>query len=112
MICGETVTLIEKRETGRDPFNAPIYEEIETPVENVLIAPTSSEEVLNQQNLSGRIAVYTLAIPKEDTHRWENQKVRFFGETWRVIGKPLQGLEHLIPLDWNKKVQVEKYGEE
>jgi len=50
-----------------------------------------------------------LAIPKGDTNDWENQEVRFFGERWRVIGMPLQGIDELIPLDWNKKVMVERY---
>ena len=103
------MVLIKKIEVGKDPFDKPIYEEEEIIVENVLVSPTSSEEVLNQQNLTGRTAVYTLAIPKGDTHTWENQEVRFFGKRWRVFGIPLEGIESLIPLDWNKKVTVERY---
>jgi len=34
--------------------------------------------------------------------------VDFFGERFRVIGKPTKGLEHLIPLRWNMKVRVER----
>lgn len=108
-IKGITVTLINRQQTGTDPFGNPILEDVEISVDNVLVSPTSSEEVLNQQNLTGRTAVYTLAIPKGDTHDWENQEVRFFGERWRVFGIPLQGIEDLIPLDWNKKVMVERY---
>ena len=58
---------------------------------------------------TGRKAVYTLAIPKGDTHEWEDQKVIFFGKEWRVFGAELEGIEDLIPLDWNKKVYVERY---
>jgi len=108
-IKGITVTLISKKETGKDPFGAAIYEDIEIEVENVLVSPTSSTDVLNQQNLTGRTAVYTLAIPKGDTNVWENQEVHFFGKRWRVFGIPLQGIDDLIPLDWNKKVTVERY---
>lgn len=108
-IKGITVTLISKKEVGRDPFNKPIYEDVEIEVDNVLVSPTKSEEVLNQQNLTGRTAVYTLAIPKGDTNEWENQEVRFFGERWQVLGIPLEGIEHLIPLDWNKKVTVARF---
>ena len=108
-IKGITVTLINRQQTGTDPFGNPILEDVEISVDNVLVSPTSSEEVLNQQNLTGRTAVYTLAIPKGDTNEWENQEVRFFGERWRVFGIPLQGIEDLIPLDWNKKVMVERY---
>ena len=106
---GITVTLINKVQTGTDPFDNPIYEDIEIEVENVLVSPTSTDDVVNTMDLTGRKAVYTLAIPKGDTNDWENKEVRFFGERWRVIGMPLQGIDELIPLDWNKKVMVERY---
>ena len=106
---GITVTLLDKVETGKDPFGKPIFEDVEIAIENVLVAPTKSEEVLTQQNLTGRTAVYTLAIPKGDTHKWENKTVLFFNEKWRVFGIPLQGIDELIPLSWNKKVTVERY---
>lgn len=108
-IKGIPVVLISKVKDGTDPFGGPIYTEQETIVENVLVSPTSSTDVLNQQNLTGRTAVYTLAIPKGDTNTWENQEVHFFGKRWRVFGIPLEGIESLIPLDWNKKVTVERY---
>lgn len=109
MIKGITVTLINKKQTDTDPFGAPIYEDDEVSVNNVLVSPTSSDDVINQLTLTGKKAVYTLAIPKGDTNIWEDQEVRFFGERWRVFGKPLQGIDDLIPLDWNKKVTVERY---
>lgn len=106
---GVTITLYEATETGKNAFNEPTYTEIPVEVENVLIAPVSQSEILDAMNLYGRKAVYVLGIPKGDTHDWENRKVEFFGETWRVFGIPSEGLEHLIPLDWNKKVMVERY---
>ena len=108
-IKGITVTLISKKEVGRDPFNKPIYEDVEIEVDNVLVSPTSTDDVVNTMNLTGRKAVYTLAIPKGDTNTWENQEVRFFGERWQVLGIPLEGIEHLLPLDWNKKVTVARF---
>lgn len=106
---GITITLINKREIGRDAFNHPIEEEVEIPVENVLIAPASADDVSSSLNLSGRRAVYSLAIPKSDKNNWDNAEVRFFGERWQVLGIPLEGIEHLIPLDWNKKVTVARF---
>lgn len=108
-IKGITVTLISNKEVGRDPFDNPIFEDVEIEVDNVLVKPTSTEDIVNTKDLTGRTAVYTLAIPKGDSNTWENQEVRFFGERWRVFGIPLQGIEDLIPLDWNKKVMVERY---
>lgn len=113
MLKGTTIKLFEKTQTGTDPFGAPVYEEAETEVENVLIAPVNGEEQLDELNLTGRRAVYQLAIPKGDAHEWTNRIVEFFGERWRVIGTPVQGMDELIPLDWNLKVKVESIvGEE
>lgn len=106
---GITITLYEAIESGKNAFNEPTYTETPVEVDNVLIAPASESEILDTMNLYGRKAVYVLGIPKGDTHDWENRKVTFFGEDWRVFGIPSEGLEHLIPLDWNKKVMVERY---
>ena len=106
---GITVTLIQRTQTGIDPFHDPIYADEEVDVDNVLVAPvvTGGSEVLDNVTTEGRKAVYQLAIPKGDTHIWEGQRVRFFGTVWRVIGKPSMGIEELIPLAWNKIVKVE-----
>lgn len=109
-IKGIEVILINEAEKGQDPFGNPIYEEVETSVKNVLVTPASSDDIVNKLNLTGKKAVYTLAIPKGDTNIWEDQEVRFFNKRWRVFGAETQGIEELIPLDWNKKVMVEKYG--
>lgn len=109
-IHGITVTLYEQTLTGTDAFNRPVYSETPVQVDNVLVSPTSSSEVLDTLNLTGKKAVYTLAIPKGDSHDWKDKKVEFFGETWHTFGEPLMGIEDMIPLDWNMKVQVERYG--
>lgn len=109
IIRGTEVILINKKEVGRDPLGAPIYEDIEIKVDNVLISPTSSEDITTQLNLTGKKALYTLAIPKGDKNIWEDQEVRFFGKRWRVFGASLEGIEDLIPLSWNKKVMVQLY---
>ena len=107
---GITVALFERVQNGADAFNRPTYTETPVEVENVLVAPLSGEEVLETLNLTGRKAVYQLGIPKGDTHIWQGKRVDFFGESWRVIGIPLEGQAELIPMGWNKKVKVERYG--
>lgn len=109
MIKGIPVTLYVKTQTGTDPFNRPIYEETAETIENVLVGEPSSEDVTNELNLSGKVISYVLAIPKGDTHDWENTFVEFFGKRYRTIGTPTQGIEENIPLAWNKKVRVERY---
>ncbi len=108
-IKGITVVLYETTENGSDPFGEPIYIESETKIENVLVTPSSNSEILDAVNLYGKKAVYTLAIPKGDTHNWTDHRVSFFGEDWRVFGIEQVGIEDNIPLEWNKKVTVERY---
>ena len=109
MIKGITVTLYEKESAGTDGFGHPIYDEYPVQVNNVLVYPASTTEILDTLNLTGRKAVYNLAVPKGDTHIWENNRVDFFGSSWRVISFPQRGIDENIPLDWNDKWMVERY---
>lgn len=107
---GVNVILYDRVVTGHDALNHPIYAETAQTVENVLIAPMSTNEILENYNLTGRKAVYQLAIPKGDAHDWTaGKRVDFFGKSWRIIDIPEEGIEDLIPLSWNKKVRVETY---
>lgn len=109
MIKGIPVILINKIQSGVDGFGHPTYTEQRTTVDNVLVSPAESEDVISQLNLTGRKAVYTLGIPKGDTHIWEDQYVEFFGERFHVFTIQTKGIESMIPLDWNGKVMVERY---
>ncbi|MBQ2658632.1 MAG: hypothetical protein IJF87_08705 [Erysipelotrichaceae bacterium] len=109
MIKGIPVVLINKVKTGVDGFNRPTYTEQRITVNNVLVSPAESEDVISQLNLTGRKAVYTLGIPKGDTNVWEDQDVEFFGERFHVFTIQTKGIESMIPLEWNGKVMVERY---
>ena len=109
MIKGTTIILIEKEFEGTDGFGEPICKEVPVKVDDVLIGEPSSEDITNQLNLTGKKAIYTLAIPKGDTHEWEDAEVEFFGRRWHVFTIPIEGIEENIPLRWNKKVMVEAY---
>lgn len=108
---GVTVLLFEQEMTGKDPFGNPIFSENKIAVDNVIVSPTSTDDRVNQLHLTGKQAVYTLGIPKGDSNDWEDKYVEFFGKRWRTFGVTLEGIETLIPLDWNKKVLVEYFGE-
>lgn len=71
-------------------------------VGNVLIGEPSETELIGF-----KIPVYTLAVPKTDVHDWLDRKVIFFGNTFRTVGHPQQGMDENIPLCWNKKVRAE-----
>ena len=110
MIKGIDIVILSKIKVGEDPFRRPIYETREEIVENVIVAPATSDDIATSQDLYGKKAVYTLGIPKGDTHNWIDTTVKFWGAEWETIGFPLEGIEENIPLSWNKKVMVKRYG--
>lgn len=109
MIRGINVTLYRKQQTGEDAFGAPVFEEKPEAVHNVLIGEPTAEELVNELQLYGKRLAYTLALPKGDAHDWHDVTVEFFGQRFRTYGDVTEGIEAMIPLQWNKKVKVERY---
>ena len=67
-------------------------------------------ELVNELQLYGKRLAYTLALPKGDAHDWYDVTVEFFGQRFRTYGDMTEGIEAMIPLRWNRKVKVERYG--
>lgn len=109
MIKGITILLLQKTQIGVDDFNAPVYSEEWVPVDNVLVGQPSSDDIVSDLQLYGKTLAYTIAIPKGDDHEWTDTKVQFFGKTFSTYGLPVEGIERMIPLSWNKQVKVELY---
>lgn len=113
MIQGITIQLLNRKQTGTDNFNCPVYEEIPEDVENVLVGTPSTNDITDTLNLTGKRVSYVLGIPKGDTHEWTDRRVILpdpFAGTYQVIGFPVAGIEANIPLSWGKNVYLERYG--
>lgn len=110
MIYGITVTLEEKTQTSTNSFNEPIYTITNVDVDNVLIEPLSTKDIISDTNLEGKKEEVRLCIPKGDTHHWENTRVHFFGHTWATYGYTEQWIEENVPLSWNKKIKAKRIG--
>lgn len=108
LLHGIQIRLYNRTLTGRDAFNRPTYTESVETVDNVIIEPMSETEILDLQNLTGRKAVYRLCLPKGDAHDWVDRTVEFFGQKWHTIGDTLEWIEDMVPLQWNRKVRVER----
>ena len=106
---GISIILYTKNKVGEDEFGAPVYEELPEVVNDVLVGEPEGSDVTDTLNITGKRLAYTLAIPKGDTHEWRNRKVELFGQKFRTFGEPVEGIEGMIPLRWNKKVKVERY---
>lgn len=109
-IKGTTITLYDRVQVGKDPFNAPVFQETAVEVENVLICPASSADIVTDLQLYGKRAEYELCIPKGDTHIWEDRTVEFYGQKWQTFGIPLTWMQENTPGQWSQKVKVERYG--
>lgn len=109
MIKGETVILLEKTKTGADPFGKPIYSEVETPIDNVIVGSPTFDAAVSELNLTGKKLAFILGIPKSDTHDWKDVKVKIRGQMFRSYGFPLTQTEANVPGKWNTQVKVELY---
>lgn len=109
LLRGQNVKLYEKNEIGVDSFGMPVYEETESTVENVIISPTVAEDIVNEMQIYGKHSVYTLCIPKGDTHNWDNCEVVIWGKRYKQFGAITEYQDELVPLSWNKQVKVELY---
>lgn len=107
LLSGQTVNLHIKTEAGFDPFGAPVCVEDIVAVDNVIIAPTSENDLQNDIQMYGKASTYTLHIPKGDTHDWANTIVEFWGKRWKTFGTVVMYQEELLPLEWNAKVKVD-----
>ena len=108
---GIPVTLYEKAATGEtDEFNRAIFEETPVTVENVLVYPAGSQAQQDALRLYGKKIVYNLAIPIGDAHDWEDRRVAFFGQEFRTVGFCQEGIERMLPLEWNKQIACERVG--
>lgn len=108
-IKGERVGLHIRRKTGTDEFNRPIFTDSIEIIDDVVIAPGGSADAVDSANITGMEERCTLYIPKGDAHKWENTKVDFHGKTWRTIGRPQSYQQALLPLRWDKVVQVTRH---
>lgn len=95
---------------GADPFGRPIEEEYIKDVDNVLVGLPTSDDITHNLEIFGKRAVYTLGIPKGDDNEWEDKTVTIWGQKYRTFGYVVQGIDDLVPLEWNKRIMVERYG--
>ena len=110
-MTGITVKLTKKTQDGTDPFGMPTYTTTEESVSDVLVGEPSTNDITNAMTMYGKKIAYTLAIPKGDSHTWEDTTVILpepFGGIYHTIGYPTAGIEANIPLRWNKKVHLER----
>ncbi len=107
-IKGIDVVLHTRTQDGSDALGNPIYKTSDTTVHNVLVSPTTVDDLIDRARLEGTKELYSMGIPKGDANTWLENTVTFFGKTWHCYAEK-EGIEANIPLAWNKIVYVERY---
>ena len=105
---GVSVVLHKRTVKEYDPLGNPVYITEDITVNNVLWNVTTADDLISSTRLEGTTELYTLAIPKGDTNTWLENTVTFNGKTFHCYAES-EGMDALIPLEWNKKVLVERY---
>lgn len=108
MIQGIDVVLHTRSVDSTDALGNPVYKTNDTTVHNVLVAPSTVDDLIDKSRLEGTKELYSMGIPKGDTNVWLENTVTFFGKTWHCYAEK-EGIEANIPLSWNKTVLVERY---
>lgn len=91
----------------KQPVTVPVV------VQHCLVAQNVADAVVDQTTLETNREQFTIAIPKGDSHKWEESMVEFVlaGEQIkaRTFGATLKGIEALVPTYWHKQIKAERY---
>ena len=101
-----SVTVIRRQEVGKDPFNAPIYENVREDVADVLVTPGATSD-LDASRPEGVRVVYTIhALSQSKTLK--GCLVQYLGDTYRIIGDPQPYMGDGTPGPWDMAAEVER----
>ena len=103
------IQLVNKTESGLDPFGVPTTTEELEDVSGVLVGKPTTDDITTSTNLYGKRLEYILGIPKGDTHDWIDRDVIIWGNRYHTFGFPETGEPENIPLKWGQNVKVERY---
>lgn len=106
MIRGETVVVECKIPDGVDAYNHAKYATAELPVENVLVAPQSSSDVIDGNRTDGAEVRYKLHFPKTYIGKLDGLRVKVRDEWLHVVGSPRRYTAENTPGRWNMEVEV------
>lgn len=108
MIRGEKVTVVTRERIGTLPGNTPQYGDVETVVDNVLVAPGTGDDVVGSIRPDGVKVAWTLHFPKTYTGSLRGARVKVRGGDARpVIGDPAPYTLANTPTRWWMPVQLE-----
>jgi hypothetical protein len=99
----------KKVATGlKDSLNNPTFTIGAFIINDCLIAPVIEPvDRIETAALDRNQAIVRIHLPKNDTADVSDSEVEYGGQTWRVIGKPVQFMNENTPTQWNRYVRAE-----
>lgn len=104
---GETVTIIHHVGTGKDPSGAPVWDDVEENVDDVLVQDGSQSNLTDSAHPEGVQVARTIHLPRTWPYRsLRGAKARIDGVEYAVIGDPRPYTGGLSPTRWNLTVEL------
>lgn len=106
MIKGDSVQVLRFVDVGTDDMGEPVQEWQSETVEDVLFAPSSTEN-LDVERPNGDEVVVTFHFPKTYTSSLRGCRIVYAGETFAVQGDPKGYMIDNCPTRWNRPVTAQ-----
>lgn len=107
LIAGETVT-VRTPTIGYDEHMEEVPSWSARPVENVVVTPGATSDVLDSTRPDGTRVAFTLGFPKSFTAPLRGCRVLVRGIECAVIGDPQPYTPENVPGPWNYTAEVER----
>ena len=107
LIAGETVT-VRTPTIGYDEHMEEVPSWSARPVENVVVTPGATSDVLDSTRPDGTRIAFTLGFPKSFTAPLRGCRVLVRGIECAVIGDPQPYTAENVPGAWNYTAEVER----
>ena len=107
LIAGETVT-VRTPTVGYDEHMEEVVTWDEATVENVVVTPGATSDVLDSTRPDGTRVAFTLGFPKSFTAPLRGCRVLVRGVECAVIGDPQPYTPRNVPGAWNYTAEVER----
>lgn len=107
LIAGESVT-VRTPTIGYDEHMEEVVTWDETAVQNVVVTPGATSDVLDSTRPDGTRVAFTLGFPKSFTAPLRGCRVTMRGVECAVIGDPQPYTPENVPGAWNYTAEVER----
>lgn len=100
-----TVTVTRREQTGTDPFNAPVYDDVDEQVPGVLPQPGATDD-LSAERPDGVTVDMTFHFPRGYSKSLRGCRISYGGVSYEVVGDPQPYLPEITPGPFSTTVEA------